>query len=267
MIKPTYVVKALSTIALATSLSLAAQAEGTVHATVNGVKITDSMYRGYLTTLPPRQQTIPDSPQKTQAVVEGIIRNEILIQEATAQKLEDRADIKAQLKIVRDRALAKLVMQDYVDRNPPSEQQLKAVYDGLDGDGVQYKARHILLKTEQAAQQVIAELDKGGKFVELAKQKSTGPSAAAGGDLGWFAPQQMVPAFSAAVQELKKGAHTATAVKTRFGFHVILLEDTRQEEKKGFDELKVELEGRYNRQLVDGFLQGLISKAKIERNY
>ncbi len=267
MIKPNHVVKALTTIALATSLSFAAQAESKVHATVNGVKITDSMYRGYLTTLPPRQQTIPESAEKTQAVVEGIIRNEILIQEAATQKLEDRADIKSQLKIVRDRALAKLTMQDYVDRNPPSEQQLKAIYEGLDGEGAQFKARHILLKTEEAAQQVVAELDKGSEFADLAKKKSTGPSAASGGDLGWFSPKQMVPAFSAAVKELKKGAYTATPVQTRFGYHVIMLEDTRQEAKKEFTELKSELVGRYNRQLVDGFLQGLISKAKIERNY
>jgi len=108
---------------------------------------------------------------------------------------------------------------------------LKAEYDtqiGHKAGGVtEYKARHILVKEETEAVAIIAELDKGGDFAELAKTKSTGPSGIQGGDLGWFSSDQMVPPFSEAVDKLEKGSYTKTPVQTQFGWHVIILEDKR----------------------------------------
>jgi peptidyl-prolyl cis-trans isomerase C len=89
------------------------------------------------------------------------------------------------------------------------------------------KARHILVKTEEEAKKIIADLDAGKDFLELAKLSSDGPSAEQGGDLGYFTKGRMVPEFEAAAFELKPGEYTKTPVKTQFGFHVIKVDDRR----------------------------------------
>lgn len=116
-------------------------------------------------------------------------------------------------------------IKDYYDKNADKFMQPAAV-----------KARHVLVKTEQEAKDVIKELDGlsgqklNDKFVELATTKSTGPRQG-GGELGWFAANQMVKPFSDAAFALKKGEITKKPVQTQFGFHVILVEDTKAAEK------------------------------------
>ena len=92
----------------------------------------------------------------------------------------------------------------------------------------EFKARHILVETQSEANSIVAELEGGANFAELAKTKSTGPSGPNGGDLGWFSPNQMVQPFSQAVAALEDGAFSKTPVQTQFGWHVILREDSRE---------------------------------------
>ena len=106
-------------------------------------------------------------------------------------------------------------------------------------------ARHILLETEEAAKEVIAELDGGADFAELAKTKSTGPSGPSGGDRGYLGKGRMVPEFEAAAFALEKGAHSAEPVKTQFGWHVIKKEDERESQPPSYDQVKDQI-----RQLV-----------------
>ncbi|MEE9413142.1 MAG: peptidylprolyl isomerase [Methylococcales bacterium] len=105
----------------------------------------------------------------------------------------------------------------------------------------EFKARHILVKEEQTAKDIIAKLGKGDDFSELAKKESTGPSGPKGGELGWFVPQQMVPAFSEAVAKLKDGEFTPEPVKTRFGYHVIIRDASREKEAPSLDKMKESL--------------------------
>ena len=148
-----------------------------------------------------------------------------------------------------------------------TEAELKAFYDkevGSKPAEKEVKARHILLKEEKEALDVIKELDGGADFAELAKKKSTGPSGPRGGDLGFFGKGQMVPAFEAAAFALDKGAYTKTPVKTQFGYHVVLVEDAREAPKPSFDETKGNIRRVLAEQKFSEILNDLKAKAKID---
>jgi peptidyl-prolyl cis-trans isomerase C len=150
---------------------------------------------------------------------------------------------------------------------PATEQELRKVYqDRVVAKNLsEYKARHILVKTEDEAKGIIAQLDKGADFSALAKSKSIDTaSATKGGDLGWFSPTQMVPDFSNATVALQKGKYTKKPVKSQFGWHVIMLDDTRPVTPPTFDEIKSRLEGVVQSERVSKFVSGLRQKAKIE---
>jgi len=111
-----------------------------------------------------------------------------------------------------------------------SEADIKARYEkevAAQPPEEEVKARHILVKTKEEAEDIIKQLDKGADFAKLAKEKSTGPSADKGGELGFFTKDQMVPEFSKAAFALKPGEYTKEPVKTQFGWHVIQVEDKR----------------------------------------
>jgi peptidyl-prolyl cis-trans isomerase C len=127
--------------------------------------------------------------------------------------------------------LANAYVQDFIKNNPVSDDMLKAEYERIKATvtGTEYKARHILVEKESEAKDIIARLNKDpGAFAKLATDRSKDPgSKARGGDLGWFDPRRMVPEFGLAMGKLEKGKFTETPVKTQYGYHVILLEDTR----------------------------------------
>ena len=129
----------------------------------------------------------------------------------------------------------------------------------------EYKARHILVKQESEAKKIIAKLNKNPKaFAALAKEKSVDPgSKDNGGDLGWFDAQGMVPEFGAAVAQLEKGKMTEAPVKSQFGYHVILLEETRAKQFPPLEEVKPMLEQQMQQQNLKTMLDEMKSKAKI----
>ncbi|MGR9074064.1 MAG: peptidylprolyl isomerase, partial [Gammaproteobacteria bacterium] len=156
-------------------------------------------------------------------------------------------------------------IQDYLNTNDVTEDELKAEYDKKIGSAkTEYKARHILLKTEEEAKNVIDKLNKGGDFEALAKELSTGPSNVNGGDLGWFVPQQMVPPFSEAVIALEDGKYTSEPVQTNFGWHVILREASRTQEAPSFDSVKDQLKPMLQREKLQQYLTDLRNAAEIE---
>ena len=137
------------------------------------------------------------------------------------------------------------------------------------------KARHILVKTKREANQLISQLknskDLQKDFINLAKEKSIGPSGKNGGDLGWFTPEKMVPAFSNAAMNLSKGQITLTPVKTQFGYHIIYLEDKQNAKTVSFDNVKEQIKQRlasekFNQTLKD-IVQKEKEKAKIEYKF
>ncbi len=158
------------------------------------------------------------------------------------------------------------MLQKQAKKNPVSDKELRKEYDSkVAGANLkEYKARHILLKSEADAKSVIAELDSGANFAELAKSKSTGPTAKNGGDLGWFKPNQMVPPFAQAVSEMKKGSYTKKPVKTQFGWHVIKLEDERKLTPPKFEEVKEQIRSIKTNQKIQQYVIELRKKAKVD---
>ena len=145
---------------------------------------------------------------------------------------------------------------------------LKAEYDRIKASvtGIEYKARHILVEKETEAKDIIARLKKDpGAFEKLAADRSKDQgSKARGGDLGWFDTKRMVPEFGAAVAKLEKGKFTETPVKTQYGYHVILLEDTKPIEAPPLEDVKPQLTQQLQQQSWVKHMEALKAAAKIE---
>jgi len=149
-----------------------------------------------------------------------------------------------------------------------TEEALRAAYDARKGDPAfareEVKARHILVDERAAAVDIIAELEGGADFAALAAERSTGPSGEQGGDLGWFTKEQMVGPFADAAFALAPGEVSAEPVETRFGFHVIKVED-RRTTTPSFEDSRVELEQELGREAVTALLDELRADAEIQR--
>ncbi|MCC6134933.1 MAG: peptidylprolyl isomerase [Candidatus Contendobacter sp.] len=233
-------------------------------ATINGKPIPKSLFDQYAQQLKGRAKV--DSPEGVKALVDQLVMEELLLQEAAKQKLADDPQIKQQLQMMQNNLLASSVVRKMLADNTPSEDAIKKEYETAVAamKGKEYKASHILVDTEDKAKAIIEELKKGGSFAELAKTKSSDSSAAQGGDLGWFAPSMMVPPFAQAAAKLEKGKYTEQPVQTQFGWHVILLEDTRDATPPSMDELKPQIAQMLQSKVVNDYLEKLKSGAKIE---
>jgi peptidyl-prolyl cis-trans isomerase C len=230
-------------------------------ASVNGVVLTQDLLQAYSDAM----QTQGRNPQGDE-LLEELVVQEVLVQEAVNQGLDQDSEILQALEIRRRNFLAQTLLQRHLENNQPSDDALKQMYDQAiaQNAGKQYKARHILLESEEDARATIADLEDGADFQELARTRSTGPSAPQGGDLGWFAPDAMVPPFSAAMQSMEKGSFSTDPVQTQFGWHVILLEDTRETEPPPFEEIKGQLEEQAQRQQLADYVASLRGKAEVE---
>lgn len=233
-------------------------------ATVNGTPISKAAFDQYAQQL--RSKTKVDSPEASKSLVEQLVLEELLVQEAGKQKLAEDPQFKQQLEMVQRNLLASTMVRKMLSANAPSEEMIKKEYETAIAamKGSEYKASHILVDSEDKAKDVIAELKKGGKFAELAKAKSSDSSAAKGGDLGWFAPNMMVPPFAEAVAKLEKGKYSETPVKTPFGWHVILLEDTREATPPSLEELTPQIGQMLQSKTINDYLEKLKAGAKIE---
>ena len=234
-----------------------------VLATVNGKKLTQDDFAAYV-----RESGISQkaATQNRDRIIEELVGRELVYQDALKKKLDKSPEVIAQLEELRYKVLLNAAVHQALSRNPITEKELKAAYNQRVGNASkqEYKARHILLKSEADAKQVIKELDKGADFAELAKKRSTGPSGRNGGDLGWFSAKEMVPQFAAAVAKMKKGTYTETPVKTQFGYHVIKLEDTRQAKPPAFEQVRDQLEKTLERQRVGEYVTELKKTANVK---
>ncbi|SNY92332.1 peptidyl-prolyl cis-trans isomerase C [Cohaesibacter sp. ES.047] len=237
----------------------------TVLATVNGEDVTSSEMAFIEDEIGARLGKLPPE-QKQQRMLSFLIDLKLVAEEAEKQGLDENDRFKKQMDFLRLRALQNEFFRSNIDE-AITDEKLKEAYDAEIGSApvrMQVKARHILLEDEDAAKDVIKELDEGKDFVELAKEKSTGPSATNGGDLGFFGQGQMVPPFEAAAFALEKGAYTKEPVKTQFGWHVILAEDKREQPKPSFDQVRDQLRTVLAQKMFAEKLAELKAKAKVE---
>ncbi len=245
----------------------AASAEnGVTVATVNGTPISKSRIDMLLAQ--GAGQGRPDTPESRQAIIDQLAMQMVIAEEAVKKGMDKLPEVTERMEMVRQSILATTYVQDFMKSHPVTDEALKAEYDRLKAtvSGSEYKARHILVEKEAEAKDIIAKLKKDvGAFGKLAMEKSKDPgSKARGGDLGWFDPSRMVPEFGAALSKLEKGKFTQEPVKSQFGYHVILLDDTRPVEAPPLEQVKPNLTQQLQQQNLKKQLDELKSKAKIE---
>ncbi len=255
--------RTLIAVALLSAMSSAFAAESV--ATVNGKPIKQSVYDYIAKDAAARGQKVDD--QVKQAITNKLIDSEIVYQEAQKLGLDKQADYLAREELSRRELLTSTYLQDYVKKNPVAEAEVKAAYDQYKkayGDK-EYSARHVLVKTEAEAKEIIAQLGKGADFAKIAKDKSLDPgSKDKGGDLGWFSPATMVKPFSDAVVGLKNGGVSQAPVQTQFGWHVIKLVETRTAQPLTYDKVKEGLQKNLQQRNLENMMANLRTKAKIE---
>lgn len=242
---------------------VAATAGATI-ATVNGKPIAKA--KAELLVNMQKAQGRPDSEDLRRAVKDRLVTLEVVSQEAQKKGLDKKPEIQAQADLARQDVLINAYLADFVRTHPISPEVIKKEYDAYTatmGDK-EYKARHILVEKEDEAKDIIARLKKGDKFEDLAKQSKDPGSRDKGGDLDWSVPANYVKPFADALTKLQKGQYTDTPVRTNFGWHVILLEDSRSFTPPSLEELKPQIVQGLQRQLVDQHVQELLRKAKVE---
>ena len=209
------------------------------------------------------QQGQQDSPELRNAVREELNTRELLAREARKQNLDKTADMKAQMDLASQTVLVRAYVADWISKNPIPEADLRKEYDAIKGQigDKEYKVRHVLVEKEDEAKEIVAELQKGAKFDELAKSRSKDPgSKDRGGDLDWNAPTNFVKPFGDAMKATPKGKFTAQPVQTQFGWHVIMVDDVRDAKVPSYEEVKPQLQQRMQAQWLDKYFKDLRAK-------
>ncbi len=210
----------------------------------------------------------PDTPEVRKGIIEQIALQMVVAEEAVKKGLDKTPEVTEQFDTIKQSVLANAYVEDFIKNNPVSDDMVKAEYERIKATvtGTEYKARHILVETESEAKDIIAKLKKdAGAFAKLAMEKSKDSgSKARGGELGWFDPRRMVPEFGAAVSALEKGKFTDAPVKTQYGYHVILLEDSRKIEAPPLEDVKPQISQQLQQQNVKKQLDALKATAKVE---
>jgi peptidyl-prolyl cis-trans isomerase C len=231
---------------------------------------------------PPR-----DTPEFRQQIKDVLITREVIAQEAIKKGLDQSPDMQTQLDMTKQDLLIRAYFEDFIKNNQPTDEQIRAEYEKIkaaqtdDGKKMEYRVRHILIKVdpasasdpkkmkaaEQRAKAIVAELNKayGKNFAQLAKTKSDDEgSKGEGGQLDWTDGSNLVKEFTDAMVKLEKGSYTKQPVKTRFGYHIILLEDVRPIQFPPYDQVKDRVQQELIKQARDKKIEELRAAAKVE---
>ena len=250
-------------LAVTFAMPVQGQDANTVVATVNGKYITLGHMIVARAILPEQYQQLPN-----EVLFEGILKQlveQTLLAGAFDGTLPKRIPISLENE---QRSLIAGETLEVVLSQALSEDAVKAAYDAQFADAEpskEYNASHILVETEEEALAIQAGVDGGADFATVAKEKSTGPSGPNGGSLGWFGKGAMVPSFEAAVVGLEVGAVSAP-VQTQFGWHVIILNETRNTSAPELDAVRVEIEGTLRQEAVTTKIEELREAATIDQS-
>ena len=255
----------LAVAALLVALPVAAAQNAAPAAKVNGSNIPQYRFEAAVKSRVAQGQQ--DTPEMRKAIREALINQEVVAQEAVKRGLDKQPYLAARMELDRQTALVNAYFEDYLKRNPISDDMLRKEYERLKPElpTREYKVRHILVEKEDEAKNIIAQIRKGGSFEKLASEHSKDPgSKARGGDLDWGPAERYVKPFADAVTRLKKGAMTEAPVQTDFGFHIIRVDDERATKIPSFEEAKPQLTQLVQGQVVQRAISELRAKAKVE---
>ncbi|MCD8526323.1 MAG: peptidylprolyl isomerase [Alphaproteobacteria bacterium] len=199
-----------------------------VVAKVGDMEVTRLDVFNFIRELPENVRSMPVN-QLYPLALDQVINNKIVNEKAGKANLADNAEVQKQLAEAKEQIIRSVFIQQELDKRI-TDDKLKAAYDKYVKElpkVEEVKARHILVKDEAKAKELIEKIKGGASFEELAKENSTDGTAAQGGELGYFAKASVVPEFGEAAFSLKPGTMSETPVKTQFGYHVIQVEDKR----------------------------------------
>lgn len=236
-----------------------------VVATINGDQVTESDLAIAIADLEQQFAQLPED-QRRAAALAAIIEIRLMSKAAEDKGFGDDADFKRRMELLRQRALH----SSYIEKEIASsvtDEAVRARYDkevAATPPTSEVRARHILVATEEEAKAIIAELDAGGDFEAIAKEKSSDGAAAQGGDLGYFGPGRMVPEFEKAAFALEVGQYTKEPVQSQFGFHVIKVEDKRVQQPPAFEQVEAQFRSIVLREKYFEAVESLRNGADIE---
>lgn len=231
-------------------------------ATVNGKTLTQQDYDDYVTL---RAEQMHDSkPADPKVIIEGMVNRELVTQDAQKQGIDKSGDFSKKLEAIRSSMLAEMAVRQYIDKHPIDDAALKKRYDDMIVQismPKEYKVRHILVDSEDEAKAISADLDAGKSFADLAKEKSKDTdSKEKGGDLDWVSVDGV--AFGGELATMEKGKRTIT--KTKFGWHVVSLEDVRDTPPPPFESVKANVKTVMQSELLQKYIGELRKTAKVE---
>jgi peptidyl-prolyl cis-trans isomerase C len=235
-------------------------------ATVDGEPIHRSEVAQVRRSLPPQFQELP-LEVLFPVVIERLIDGKLVANAGRKEKLQDDADVKRRVAQFEDRVIQEVYINAKVE-GQITDDKLRERYDAFvkaNPAKEEIRARHILVRTESEAKQVIADLGKGEEFAKVASARSIDPSGKQqGGDLGFFSKEDMVPEFSEAAFAMQPGQTSQAPVKSQFGWHVIMVEE-RRTNAPSFEEVKENLVAEITQEIVTGEVGRLRNSATIER--
>ena len=210
----------------------------------------------------------PAGAELERQVKNVLTQQTVLLQEAKKAKLDRNSDVKQAIEAARNQVLINAVLRDWAKKNPVKDEDVRKAYEAEKAayGPTEYQVRHILVKTEDQAKNIISRLNKGADFGKLAQEFSedTG-NKGQGGLLGWVVPRSFVPAFGASFTALKPGEIAQSPIRTQFGFHVVKLEAKRKAELyPSYESQKPVIRNALANQKVQMHFQDLIKKANVQ---
>jgi peptidyl-prolyl cis-trans isomerase C len=236
-------------------------------ATVNGRAISRNTFNYYVEGVT-RKKIAEVTAEQRAELLDSLVRGELVAAEAEKNGLAAQAETRAMLDLSRLDILQQASQAAYIKVNPITDAELKSEYDQQVAamPRTEYRARHVLVATEEFARRLIEKLERGANFNEIARKETIDEgSRAKDGDLDWFTPDRMVEPFATAVRDLKPGEYTHTPVKTDFGWHIIKLEDTRESAPPPLESVKDRLAKVVEAKKYRAHTDELLKTAKLEK--
>jgi peptidyl-prolyl cis-trans isomerase C len=236
-------------------------------ATVNGTPISREFYNYYAQGLAGKNSVADLTPEQKQQALDNLVRAEVIAQEATKEGLDKEPATATLLRLARLNVLQQSMSDRYLKDKKPTEQEARAEYETQVGllPHQEYHVNHILVATEGFARKLIAELEKGANFTDVAKRESMDPSKTNGGDIGWLTPDRIMKPFADAMVTLKKGEYTHKPVQTQYGWHIIRVDDIRDVTPPTFDQVHQRLDQVVQAKKFKAYTDGLMKNAQIEK--
>lgn len=210
-----------------------------VLAIVNGKEITQEIFDFTISKFPQERKTHFETPEGSKELLDQIISWELVYNHAKDSEFEKNQDYLFQIEEAKKAIMGQLVIQDVLSKITLDDKEVLDYYNqNLDffNEPEQVNAKHILVASEEHANEVLASINNGISFEDAAMEHSTCPSKEQGGSLGLFGRGMMVPEFEEAAFNAEIGVITQP-VKTQFGYHLILVEEKMEPKAKSFEEV------------------------------